>query len=1020
MELSEDAQQEYSATELDNLTKVIDYSDRMLSEEEQYDVRGGMMADYGYASKSRAPIYRLLRKNGYAKTVVIETQLQGKVVIRLTPNEASITDASVGLCGPHAPLGQLATIAHAGFKGNSKVFGAYRVTEIRSFDRFDGPDFEPNVRNFLRMAVTGDAGNANVTDLQNFLKQVTKGNSSARATVEASSEATKRKVRSEPVKQKPSPPHPAKPSEKHPVFPPADQVPTLNVADEPDTEIAELDFDSEDESGMNRGQSAAEGYYGLNEAFFTHQTAEQNKIIARSPMGAMFVEGVAGSGKTSAALGRMKMLTSFSMTSVSNEELFHAVLGPDHDYWSAEYAGQFSQQSCIGFVRTGELTQYLSETCRRIDLPDLPVREFKELRKNLLTHRKLTTSFVPGRRWTGMAEQRQLPESTTMAWLRSTDQAIARYLADHFLQSIPTPLEVGAMFDEADRSKVARVAAPALTLLRTKLTEIADELRTPAWEGSFALDRLVAKLTALWEEVCKRVMGPTLIWTQVKGNSYFAADERALAQQLVWRKAELYRRSGHRLVFLDTSGPISGPIDKSLKFHRDPDGPPMPWSEEVFTLLKTGQVIVRGATGSPQRGVASSLNHLYLSLLPESNERIYELIGQELHRIPRDQGLGRMKLRLATTSVARLHADQMNQDGVDAADDARAAQVQRSTPDKVLTRLVTDRLLRPLTALPDLYLNALHANMERFSSVSTAQAVIGQLSQFKLDEEDIDLLMCVGHLLSRTVPKSTQAKFPSLTESSFYQAVFVDEVQDFTEQQVYLMVQQANPHYRAVTVVGDLAQKLHHGSSIDLRACFPGQTVSNIKLTENLRQTGAPGLALFSAMFRSRFHGSEPPSDRTVQGALAEGEQMTRPKIVTCARTADLDEVILNTLISVKDRHLTVAVLFPSASTAATTFKRLDHKLREQLIDAELSEKVNLSRRHVRHFSDVANAKGLEFDVVVLAHVEGFDLSRASDINRFYVGITRARQSLTLLSRKASLAPQLSSLLKDFTAIAGN
>ena len=37
-----------------------------------------------------------------------------------------------------------------------------------------------------------------------------------------------------------------------------------------------------------------------------------------------------------------------------------------------------------------------------------------------------------------------------------------------------------------------------------------------------------------------------------------------------------------------------------------------------------------------------------------------------------------------------------------------------------------------------------------------------------------------------------------------YRHVAVDEVQDFSEQQVFLMAEQANPEYRAVTVVGDL------------------------------------------------------------------------------------------------------------------------------------------------------------------------------------------------------------------------
>ena len=77
-----------------------------------------------------------------------------------------------------------------------------------------------------------------------------------------------------------------------------------------------------------------------------------------------------------------------------------------------------------------------------------------------------------------------------------------------------------------------------------------------------------------------------------------------------------------------------------------------------------------------------------------------------------------------------------------------------------------------------------------------------------------------------------------LKEGSFYQSVFIDEVQDFTEQQIYLMAEQTRPEYQAITVVGDIAQKLHHGSQIDIPACFQlilrvsPQTCGNLTLLD--------------------------------------------------------------------------------------------------------------------------------------------------------------------------------------------
>ena len=144
-----------------------------------------------------------------------------------------------------------------------------------------------------------------------------------------------------------------------------------------------------------------------------------------------------------------------------------------------------------------------------------------------------------------------------------------------------------------------------------------------------------------------------------------------------------------------------------------------------------------------------------------------------------------------------------------------------------------------------------------------------------------------------------------------------------------------------------------------------------------------------------------------------------RPKIVKCVDNSEVDAAILSALKKTNDHH-TVAVLFPNSKIAERTYKRMMSALREEMIDAEISETVNLSRRHVRHFADVANAKGLEFDDVLLVHTESFDFDAISDINRFYVGITRARRSLTLVHRKSSVHGKLLAVIKKFDALLKN
>ncbi|MFP3373357.1 hypothetical protein SB756_28760, partial [Pseudomonas sp. SIMBA_068] len=96
--------------------------------------------------------------------------------------------------------------------------------------------------------------------------------------------------------------------------------------------IADLD-DVEDEVGGELIERMS-----LDEHFFLNRTPNQDKIISRAPVGPMWVEGVAGSGKTSAAIGRTKMLCDFNSNEVTDRETFRSILGDDFDYWEGEFA----------------------------------------------------------------------------------------------------------------------------------------------------------------------------------------------------------------------------------------------------------------------------------------------------------------------------------------------------------------------------------------------------------------------------------------------------------------------------------------------------------------------------------------------------------------------------------------------------------------------------------------------------------------------------------------------------------
>ena len=998
--------EKYSRKELEIVKGVIDYADRMIYEEKNYSVLSGMMDPTGFHALSQAPLYKLLRKNAYAKTVVIETEKKGILEFRLSATEAVYPNMDSGYCTPHSTVGRLTTICHLGYEGISKLWGEFRVTEVRSFDRFGGPEFEPNVRNFLQMLIDGDNGKGTVKDLKAYL-----GNSLIRkANIESQTQYLDKPRSNEatPIYESQI----SSPEEPELSLPSELIITEFAVIDE--TEKLGIEIDIEDDGFLSTEDSLSnqEEYYGLSERFFTHQTIEQNQIIARSPVGAMFVEGIAGSGKTSAALGRTKMLTTFDASKVASKDEFYDVLGQDQDYWAADYAGQFSQQGSIGFVRTGELIQYLKETCRRIDLPDLPVVEYKELQTRLLEYRALTRSTAPGKRWAGLTQGRDTHEATTMVWLYASDRAIAKQMSAALVTSLPTVSELSEVFAPEARDMVERVGSVALSAIKIEFEELCNELNSSARDGIFLIDRLAFRIIGRLDNVRKRIMGSKVVWTQVDGKNLYAGDENALAIQLVSMKAALYLRGGQRLVFVNESGPVDHTLSLlSLK------GEPMAWDQGMREEVSSGRVVVREASGKNVHAVFSDVNHLYLRLLPEATDRIYFVRGNELHRLQIDRGWGRIKLPLRPTESdihkvnLELDDEELDTDGEPSVID----QVRHRTPDSEFHRLVRRRVFQPLSAMADLYRDSLKNFPSCFPNNKLSIAILSQLNQFKLDEEDIDLLLCISNLVGRGMK---QGGIKQLQEPNIYQSVFVDEVQDFTEQQVYLMVEQANPRYRAVTIVGDTGQKLHHGSSIDLRSCFPGQSLSYVRLSENLRQADMPGLALFSACFRSELQGGEGPNAKLVAKASEQKDKLVRPKFIVCNPQLMIDDRIVEILLQVKP-YQTVAVLFPDQRSAEEAFQRLEQRLRENMINVEYSDQINLARRHIRHFSYIAKAKGLEFDVVVLANVDEYDLKNPTQINRLYVGITRARKDLILLKSSKNFGFQFQKVWARYQGLVG-
>ena len=153
----------------------------------------------------------------------------------------------------------------------------------------------------------------------------------------------------------------------------------------------------------------------LSGKFFVRTTGPQEKALSE-PRGIVTIEGVAGSGKTSVALGRIKFLANF----VTGEHI------KDHKLEGVS-AAAFDPANMLGFVLAPSLIRYLEDTCKSLDIAQLPVKDFPGYLRELTTQLKLGSAFTKAKAMAPSVVGR-------MSWLRLLDFAIARQVASHISQ----------------------------------------------------------------------------------------------------------------------------------------------------------------------------------------------------------------------------------------------------------------------------------------------------------------------------------------------------------------------------------------------------------------------------------------------------------------------------------------------------------------------------------------------------------------------------------------------------------
>lgn len=266
----------------------------------------------------------------------------------------------------------------------------------------------------------------------------------------------------------------------------------------------------------------------------------------------------------------------------------------------------------------------------------------------------------------------------------------------------------------------------------------------------------------------------------------------------------------------------------------------------------------------------------------------------------------------------------------------------------------------------------------------------------KLSDGAVDALLVIAHSMSLGYAgRQDRDPISHLAQPAFYSQVFIDEYQDFTEVQLHLMGEQADPRRHAVTIVGDLQQQLCAARTLDLRACFQADDDERapVVLLENKRQTGP--LARLSQYFRETVLGDVPTETPAfpIDGPLPRLARVDADGVA-----AAIEEEVVSL-----PRGASVAVICGTREIAERLERELRDMLTAQFRETRFSTHSDLTRRFFVHFTTALDAKGLEFDAAVVPLLEG--TQDATALNAVYVALSRPRRHLTIIAVPSAFEP---------------
>ena len=275
-----------------------------------------------------------------------------------------------------------------------------------------------------------------------------------------------------------------------------------------------------------------------------------------------------------------------------------------------------------------------------------------------------------------------------------------------------------------------------------------------------------------------------------------------------------------------------------------------------------------------------------------------------------------------------------------------------------------------------------------------------RLEERLITDDDVVTALCLNALSCDQVERDIK-EIPYVRTFSDRIAVFIDEYQDFTEQQVFLMGFRAKRKYRQITIVGDTSQRLHVGGIERVVNAFPYVTESLRQITLDINFRQSKPLARLSACFRTF-------TDSTAKRA----EEPCNAPIHVFDDDRGFAEFLVSR-ISALPATASVVVIGPTTEAARDWFDRMAPGLESAFRNPIVSDRARLTERLKTHFTTPLEAKGLEFDIAIVPDISEFQSDNPIHVNGLYVAVSRPRHAILLGCNSSALEHKICKQLCD-------